>query len=282
MTRMSATLSRSGTLEIEPMANRFGALLRGIDFDRLEATLGDRLNQALNRHGVLFYRPGAGKPVSNEQFVALAETLGDVIRYPYRRGENYPDERLGKIDTDARAINRFGTSLWHTDGTSQECPPQAAMLSPEELPPQGGDTMWADMVAAYEALSPDFRRFLDGLEALHTTEIPARRSGEPEVYGKGSQFIHPVVLTDPSTGRRMLYVNEHYTERVIGLGEAESASLLRLLYAHTNTPEFHVRWAWQLHDIVIWEERLTQHRAVANFDGPRVLRRAAIKGERPR
>jgi taurine dioxygenase len=282
MARMSATLSRSSVLEIEPMANGFGALLRGIDFDRLDAALGDRLNQALNRHGVLFYRPGADNPVSNDQFVALAETMGDVIRYPYRRGENYPDERLGKIDTDARAINRFGTSLWHTDGTSEECPPQAAMLSPEELPAQGGDTMWADMVAAYEALSPDFRRFLDGLEALHTTEIPARRSGEPEVYGKGSQFIHPVVLTDPSTGRRMLYVNEHYTERVIGLSEAESASLLRLLYNHSNTPEFHVRWAWQLHDIVIWEERLTQHRAVANFDGPRVLRRAAIKGDRPR
>ncbi len=278
---MSATLSRSRSFEIEPMTNGFGALLRGIDFDRLDAALGAVLNQALNRHGVLFYRPGADNPVSNEQFVALAETMGDVIRYPYRRGENYPDERLGKIDTDAKAINRFGTSLWHTDGTSEECPPQAAMLCPEELPAQGGDTMWADMVAAYNALSPSLQRLVDGLEALHTTEIPAKRSGEPEIYGKGSEFIHPMVLTDPSTGRRMLYVNEHYTERVIGLNEAESASLLRLLYSHTNTPEFHVRWAWQLHDIVIWEERLTQHRAVANFDGPRVLRRAAIKGGRP-
>jgi taurine dioxygenase len=278
---MSATLSRSRSLEIETMTNGFGARLGGIDFDRLDAALGETLNQALNRHGVLFYRPGPGNPVSNEQFVALAETMGDVIRYPYRRGENYPDERLGKIDTDAKAINRFGTSLWHTDGTSEECPPQAAMLSPEELPAQGGDTMWADMVAAYDALSPSLRRLVDGLEALHTTEIPARRSGEPEVYGKGSQFIHPVVLTDPATGRKMLYVNEHYTERVIGLSEAESASLLRLLYDHTNTPEFHVRWQWQLHDIVIWEERLTQHRAVADFNGPRVLRRAAIRGGRP-
>jgi len=279
---MSATLSRSPSLAIEPMTNGFGARISGIDFDRLDAALGAALNQALNRHAVLFYRPGPDNRVTNEQFVDLAATMGDVIRYPYRRGENYPDERLGKIDTDAKAINRFGTSLWHTDGTSEECPPQAALLSPEELPEQGGDTMWADMVAAYEALSPSIRRLVDGLEALHTTEIPARRSGEPEVYGKGSEFIHPVVLTDPASGRRMLYVNEHYTQRIIGLSEAESASLLRMLYNHTNTPEFHVRWQWQLHDIVIWEERLTQHRAVADFAGPRVLRRAAIKGARPR
>lgn len=279
---MSATLSRSPSFTIEPMTNGFGARIGGIDFDRLDAALGAALNQALNRHAVLFYRPGPENPVTNEQFVELAATMGDVIRYPYRRGENYPDERLGKIDTDAKAINRFGTSLWHTDGTSEECPPQAALLSPEELPGQGGDTMWADMVAAYEALSPSIRRLVDGLEALHTTEIPAKRSGEPEVYGKGSEFIHPVVLTDPASGRRMLYVNEHYTQRIIDLSEAESASLLRMLYDHTNTPEFHVRWQWQLHDIVIWEERLTQHRAVADFAGPRVLRRAAIKGARPR
>jgi taurine dioxygenase len=279
---MSATLSRPPSLEIAPMTNGFGARMSGIDFGRLDAALGEALNQALNRHAVLFYRPPPGATITNDQFVELAATMGDVIRYPYRRGENYPDERLGKIDTDAKAINRFGTSLWHTDGTSEECPPQAALLSPEELPAQGGDTMWADMVRAYEALSPRLRSLVDGLEALHTTEIPAKRSGEPEVYGKGSEFIHPVVLTDPASGRRMLYVNEHYTQRIIGLGEAESASLLRMLYNHTNTPEFHVRWQWQLHDIVIWEERLTQHRAVADFTGPRVLRRAAIKGERPR
>ena len=279
---MSATLSRSPTLEIEPMANDFGAHLRGIYFDRLDAALGAALNRALNRHGVLFYRPPPGTSVTNDQFAELAATMGDVIRYPYRRGENYPDERLGKIDTDAAAINRFGTSLWHTDGTSEECPPSAALLSPDELPAQGGDTMWADMVRAYEALSPCLRALVDGLEALHSTELPAKRSGEPEVYGKGSEWVHPVVLTDPASGRRMLYVNAHYTQRIIGLSEAESASLLQMLYNHTNTPEFHVRWQWQLNDVVIWEERLTQHRAVADFAGPRVLRRAAIRGERPR
>jgi taurine dioxygenase len=279
---MSATLAQSRSLEIEPMAGGFGAMLRGLDLDAIDATLGDALNEAVNRHAVLFYRPEPGDTVTNEQFVALAAAMGEVIVYPYRRGENCADPRLAKIDTDREATNRLGTSLWHTDGTPEECPPRAAMLSPVELPDHGGDTMWADMAAAYEALSPSLRRFLDGLEALHTTEIPARRSGEPEVYGKGADYVHPVVITDPQTGRRMLYVNAHYTQRILGLSETESESVLRLLYAHTNTPDFHIRWQWQLHDIAIWEERLTQHRVVANFTGPRVLRRVAIKGDRPR
>lgn len=279
---MPATLSATRTIAIEPMAGGFGAMLRGLDLDHIETGLGDRLNDALSRHAVLFYRPEAGATVSNEQIVALAEAMGEAIVYPYRRGENYADPRLGRIDTDREAVTRLGTSLWHTDGTPEECPPKAAMLSPEALPDHGGDTMWADMVAAYEALSPSMRRFLDGLEALHSTEVAVRRSGEKAVYGKGAECVHPVVLTDPASGRRMLYVNAHYTQRIIGLSETESATVLRFLYDHTNTPEFHIRWQWRLHDIAIWEERLTQHRVCANFDGPRVLRRAAIKGDRPR
>jgi taurine dioxygenase len=214
-------------------------------------------------------------------FLALAQTLGEVIRYPYRRGENYPDERLGKIDTDKEATVRLGTSLWHTDGTPEPCPPRAALLGAVTLPPSGGDTMWADMVAAYEALSVPFRHFLDTLQAVHDTSLPAGRSGEPELYGKGSQTVHPVIIDDPATGRRMLYVNAHYTTHIVGLSPKESDVLLRMLFGHINSPEFHIRWHWQVGDIAIWEERLTQHRVVANFDGDRVLRRAAIKGDRP-
>ena len=279
---MPATLSPSPPLEIEPMARGFGALLRRLDTDRIDAELGTELNRALNRHGVLFYRPGPDNPLTDEQFVALAATMGEVMIYPYRRGETYADERLGRIDTDAPTVTLLGTDLWHTDGTAEECPPQAAMLSPVVLPAEGGDTMWADMAAAYAALSPAMQRLIDGLEALHTTEVPARRSGEPEIYGKGSEFVHPMAIADAASGRRMIYVNAHYTLRILGLDERESASLLQRLYAHVNTPEFHIRWQWQLGDVVIWEERLTQHRVCANFAGPRVLRRAAIRGQRPR
>jgi taurine dioxygenase len=144
--------------------------------------------------------------------------------------------------------------------------------------------MWANMYAAYEALSSHYQRFLDGLEALHTTDCVLRKMGpraDPDIFGEGARRVHPAVLTDPVTGRRMLYVNENYTERLVGLSDAESASVLRLLFDHINTPEFHVRWQWQLGDIAIWEERVTQHRAVADFEGRRVMRRIAWQGGVP-
>jgi len=256
-------------------------VLCGLDRHALDADLGVALNDALARHGVLFFRPSPGETFDDDEFLALAQTLGEVIRYPYRRGENYPDERLGRINTDREATVRLGTSLWHTDGTPEPCPPRAALLGAVTLPPSGGDTMWADMAAAYEALSAPFRRFLDTLRAVHDTGLPAGRSGEPKLYGKGSQSVHPVVIDDPATGRRMLYVNAHYTTHIVGLSSNESEVLLRMLFEHTNTPEFHIRWPWRVGDIAIWEERLTQHRVVANFDGDRVLRRAAIRGDRP-
>ena len=126
---------------------------------------------------------------------------------------------------------------------------------------------------------------LDELEAVHSTEHAARRltsAADRGVFGKGARFIHPAVVTDPVSGRRILYVNSHYTERLSGVTAAESASILEFLFGHIATPEFHVRWQWQLNDIVIWDERLTQHRAVADYEGTRAFRRAAIKGDRPR
>jgi len=278
-----ATLSATRSFDIQPMRSGFGATVSGLDLDRIDDGLGDTLHRALNRHGVLFYRPGPDAPVSDAQFIALAESMGEILRYPYRvSDDDYEDKRLSRIDTDSASTNRLGTGLWHTDGTPEECPPSAAMIGPVALPDYGGDTLFADMVAAWEALSPRFQRMLDGLEALHSTDKPARRSGEPAIYGKGSHFVHPAVLTDPKTGRRMLYVNAHYTERLIGLSERESAMVLQMLYEHINTPEFHLRWEWQANDIAIWEERLTQHRACTDFSGRRVMRRTAIKGDRPR
>jgi taurine dioxygenase len=276
---MAANLS---ALDLEPMPDGFGAILSDLDCDSLNADTGAALNHALGRHGVLFFRPRPDRVLADEQFLDLAQSLGEVIRYPYRRGENYPDERLGRIDTDREATVRLGTSLWHTDGTPEPCPPRAALLGAVALPTYGGDTMWADMAAAYEGLSSPVRTFLDGLEAVHTTELPARRSGEPKIYGEGAESVHPVIIVDRESGRRMLYVNAHYTTHIVGLSPKESDGLLRILFEHINSPEFHIRWQWQVGDIAIWEERLTQHRVVANFDnGERVLRRAAIRGDRP-
>jgi taurine dioxygenase len=162
---------------------------------------------------------------------------------------------------------------WHTDGSPLERPPLAAVLTPIELPEAGGDTMWASMYAAWDALSPRYQQLLEGVEALNSNfRLP---------FLEPKQFVHPAVLRDPITGRKCLYVNSNYTERLIGLGEKESESLLRFLFDHVNTPEFHVRLRWRPGYVAVWHERVTQHRGVNDFEGPRKLKRLTIAGDRP-
>jgi taurine dioxygenase len=282
---MQVQAAPSNTLGFAPMTGDFGAMIQGLDLDTVNAAAGAVLNDALHRYGVLVHRPGPEQALTAEQLIRLGEALGEILVYPYRT-RDYPtdDMRLSYVDTVASTTRSMRTAAWHTDGTPEECPPQSALMNPLILPPQGGNTMWASMYAAWDALSPRYQAFLDGLEALHATDTVLRKMGpgtDPDIFGEGAQCVHPVALTDPVTGRRMLYVNANYTERLLGLSAAESDSVLRMLFEHINTPEFHIRWQWQPNDIVIWEERVTQHRAVADFEGRRVMRRIALKGTRP-
>jgi len=280
---MGAETATSSSLAFAPMANDFGAMIEGLDLGAIDAGAAARLDEALHRYGVLFYRRGA--EISEAEFLALGAAMGEILVYPYRRDDyTEADQRLSFVDTGASTTTELRTAAWHTDGTSEPLPPQAAMLNPLLLPAVGGDTMWASMYAAYDALSPHYQRLLDGLEALHTTDAVLRKMGpraDPAIFGKGAQHVHPAVLTDPVTGRRMLYVNANYTERLIGLTDRESASLLAMLFDLIDTPEFHIRWQWRLGDIAIWEERVTQHKAVPDFAGRRVMRRIAWKGTAP-
>jgi taurine dioxygenase len=280
---MDARTATSSSLAFEPMANDFGAMIEGLDLGAIDAAAAARLDDALHRYGVLFYRRGA--EISEEEFIALGAAMGEIMVYPYRRDDYAEaDQRLSFVDTEAGILAELRTAAWHTDGTPELLPPRAAMLNPLLLPATGGDTMWASMYAVYEALSPHYQRLLDGLEALHSTDCVLRKMGprtDPAIFGKGSRCVHPAVLTDPVTGRRMLYVNANFTERLIGLTDRESASLLVMLFELIDTPEFHLRWQWRLGDIAIWEERVTQHKAVADFAGRRVMRRITWKGTAP-
>jgi taurine dioxygenase len=144
--------------------------------------------------------------------------------------------------------------------------------------------MWASTTAAFDALSSRLQRTLEGMEAVHSTNGVARfyENGRgKEVFGEGESHSHPVVIVDPVTRRKALYVNSNYTERLVGVSEQESARLLEMLFAHVNTPEFHVRLRWQPNMVAVWEERVTQHRAVADYADRRVMRRIVIKGQRP-
>ena len=156
-----------------------------------------------------------------------------------------PGSVVTVIDSEGRGNPANGTDRWHTDGAALERPPQAASLRALVLPETGGDTVWASMYAAYDALSSHYQRLLEGLEALHTSEsVYRRRPVAREALGNDQrQAVHPVVIRDPLTTRSALYVNSNWTERILGLTDRENESLLRMLFEHVNTPDFHVRFA---------------------------------------
>jgi len=257
-------------IRFERVASNIGAVVHGIELTGTkEATTTESLRRGLHEHGVLFFK--FENVVSAQEFAAFSQWFGEP-EAAYALSLRAGQESI--IDSDKVPMKEFGVNRWHSDGTALECPPQAAMLTPIELPQIGGDTMWASMYAAWEGLSSHYQRLLDGLEVLHST-------ARVRFLRESPTTVHPAVIRDPVTGRKMLFVNSNYSERVIGMNSSESEKLLQMLFEHVNTPEFHVRLRWQPGYIAVWEERVTQHRGVADFTGPRKMRRLTFKGDRP-
>ncbi len=269
---MALTSMVKDDVRFERVTGTIGAVVSGVALtggDRPETA--ERLRRGLHEHGVLFFE--FGQAVSAPDFAAFATLFGEPEQ-AYKFGAADGGGGAQFIDSDVTPMKDVRINHWHADGTALERPPRAAMLTPAELPEVGGDTMWASMYAAYEALSSHDQRLLDGLEVLHSTvRVP--------FLNQAQTAVHPAVIRDPVTGRKMLYVNANWSERVVGMGDHESEALLQRLFAHINTPEFHVRLRWRLGVVAVWEERVTQHRGVADFTGPRKLRRITFAGDRP-
>src|SRR5258706_2927890 len=255
---MASRLLQKDLLRIEPLRGPIGAMIEGITLAEITEEHGEPINQALHEHGVLFHRPGPDAPVSPDELARLGACFGELYDFPYG---DMPKEHknIGYIDNTSD-IQQNREYCWHSDGTPEPCPPGAAILNICDVPDSGGDTMWSSMYLAFEALAPQTQLFLECLEALHSTDAMARKMGPgigKKIFGEGRQTTHPVVITDPLTGRKALYVNENYTDRLVGLSLLESESILQMLFRHINNPEFHVRCQWQLNDIAIWEQRVT-------------------------
>jgi taurine dioxygenase len=161
---------------------------------------------------------------------------------------------------------------WHSDLTCQAEPSVIAILHMVKCPPVGGDTMWANMYKAYEELSPPMREFCEGLTALHDADP----HGQPE-----KTAIHPVVRVHPETGRKSLFVNEHFTRRIVELSYQESAALLQFLTRWATRPQVTVRYHWHEGTIAMWDNRCTQHYVLNDFEGERVIQRVTIMGDKP-
>jgi taurine dioxygenase len=266
----SSATAIPASIQFERATGNIGAWVSGVALDAAGAATETALRRGLAEHGVLFF--DFGRILSSAEFTGFAALFGEV-EAGYGQKVANQDRDVPYIDEARVPMAKHHTDWWHTDGSPLERPPLAALLTPLESPQVGGDTMWASMYAAWDALSPHYQRLLQHMDALNSNvRVP---------FLEPKQFTHPAVITDAVTGRKALFVNSVYTERLVGLSDKENDSLLRFLFDHVNTPEFHVRLRWRPGVVVVWHERVTQHRAVSDVVGARKLKRLTIVGERP-
>jgi taurine dioxygenase len=247
-----------------------GAVLTGLDLAAGvdDATLG-AIQRAFLAYKVIVIRgQSAVTPAGQLDFAAR---WGEISVHPYVPSiDGYPG--LMKIHNSTPLTQR-----WHADTTHAPQPPKLSMLLARTLPAVGGDTMWSSACAAFEGLSGGLQRTLLSLRAVHVSTELAQRAGVGRV-----ETSHPVIRTHPETGERAVFVNGDYTDRIDGWTRAESVPLLEYLYAQVARPEYGYRHRWQLGDLVIWDNRCTQHAVVGDAGGQeRVLHRVTLLGDVP-
>ncbi len=245
------------TIEVTPYSPHVGAEIGGIDLTRpLGGEQLAELRRAFTGHLVLFFRD---QEIGFDDHARLAEYFGTIGHHVGVRTHSRPseDDRVRRFHFDAQST-RVSGDVWHTDQSCAPIPPLASILYNHTLPPDGGgDTLFASMYAAYDALSDRMKTFLDGLTALH--------DGVP-VFGEGTpRATHPVVARHPDSGRRLLYVNQAFTVRIDELPPAESRHLLAFLVEHCTQPEWTCRFRWRPHSIAMWDNRCAQHRAISDY-----------------
>ena len=220
--------------------------------------------------------------------MAFARRIGRPIEYPFVRGIAGFPEIIEVKKLEHEKLN-FG-GIWHSDTAYLEEPPMASMLLAREVPPRGGDTLFANMYLAYDSLSEGMKRVIAPLVAVNASaKADVTRTREDRIKTDGQdtrqsyEAEHPVVRTHPETGRKALYVNVAHTVRFKGMTEEESAPLLGYLFQHQVRPEFTCRFAWRVGSIALWDNRCAQHNPVNDYHGyRRVMHRITLAGERPR
>lgn len=273
-------------MRIEPVSPALGCEISGIDLAHpLTKSDIQVIHQALLDYCVVFFRE---QELSPAQQLAFCTDFGEPDEYPFVKG--YPDYPTVTpvIKRPEETVN-FG-GLWHSDTTYLPCPPLGTVLHAKELPPLGGDTLFANMYLAYETLSDGLKEMLSGLKAInsaHKDRVSDTRSHRIEESGRDVsemtlEAVHPVVRTHPETGRKALYVNGAHTVRFEGLTESESANLLAYLYRHQTREEFTCRFTWSEGAIAFWDNRCTQHFPLNDYPGySRVMNRVTLKGDVP-
>ena len=282
------TAATNGPTEVIRRGATIGAEIRGVDFAQpVDDTTATAIHDALMQHSVVFFRNADMTPA---QQVAFGRQFGELTIHPFvPHLEEFPEVVVLDNHEDNPV---FSTDHWHSDETFRLEPPMGSILRCLRMPETGGETLWADMYAAYEALSDKMQHFLSGLEAIHDfinfrhkfDRLPARERHAKlaEMEEELPNPVHPLIRTHPVTGRKALFVNEQFTLAIKDMREDESRALLDLLFAQSRIPEFQFRFHWEVNSMVFWDNRPTQHYAANDYyPQRRTMHRVTIKGDKP-
>ncbi len=275
---------RNTRIAVAPIAGALGAEIHGVDLATLDDATFLEIRQAFHDHSVIFFRD---QRITPEQHIAFARRFGPInVNRFFTQVAGHPE--IAEVRKEPDQKKNIG-EVWHTDHSYDQVPALGSMLVAREVPDHGGDTMFASMYAAYEALSEGMKRTLETLRAVHSSR---------HIFGRDAAYhgndlkgrlhnpdaatqdaVHPVVIRHPDTGRKALYVNRNFTIGIEGWTREESAGLLEFLYRHGERPEFTCRFRWANGSVALWDNRSTWHFAINDYHGQRrLMHRITIEG----
>jgi taurine dioxygenase len=276
---MATTASK---LRIETITPAVGAIAHAIDLrEALDPATIAELRRVLLDQGVIFFR---GQDLDRDQVARFMACFGPLGTDPFSVAALAPPTPEHSVHDMPTYGNAKATAVWHMDSTLARAPAAFLSLRALELPPSGGgDTCWGSMYAAYETLSEPVKEFIDGLYAEHSAykTLPLLGGSNTGYLQEEMRNVHPVVRVHPETGRKALFVNELWTEKIVGVSGHESEAILAMLWKHSMSPEFTMRWRWGVNDLALWDNMAFQHYAVRDYTGNRVLQKAYVAGEPP-
>jgi len=282
---MPSSLGASTEFEVERLGARLGAEIHGLDLKQaLSPETFKAFEATLIEHKVLVLRD---QHLNTQQHVAISRLFGELEVHPMRPQGQFPEILVLDNHKDNPVLS---TDVWHSDTTFRKNPTRYTILRCEIMPKVGGDTLWSDMEAAYEGLSPVFRKLIDGLLAVHDFKnfrTLYTRSDEDQAKLRRMEELfpnptHPVVRTHPANGRKSIYVNPQFTLHIEGMAPMESRAILEVLFAQAHVPEYQFRVRWTPGTIVFWDNRSTQHYAANDYyPQRRRMERTAVVGDVP-
>lgn len=279
---------KNTVIDIRPVSANTGAEIHNVDLaEPMEDRVYREIRNALNEYGVIFFRD---QKLTPDQHLAFTERFGEIEfddTSSLGNPEGFP--MIAEVRKEPEATRNVGGN-WHSDHSFDPIPPLGAVLLARELPPYGGDTLFASMYAAYDALSDGLKKTLEGLRAVHAKtrayaalppdrQVSAGEKAQVERDFAGREAVHPVVPRHPESGRKLLFVNPTYAVRFEGWTEKESRPLLEYLFQHATRPEFTYRFQWREGSIAFWDNRSVWHYALNDYHGSRrLMHRICVKG----